>query len=112
MTPTPTPVPLDPDLVNLIQNGLEAAVLGLALLLALAFLFVWAILRAAKYEAPSSLIVALSLLTFLSLAGAISTGETELITLAATGIGALAGAVSAQFTEKRRSEDDDGDADR
>lgn len=68
----------------------------------LAAVFVWAILRAASYEAPASLIVALSLLTFLALVGAIVTDSTELTTLAATGIGALAGAVSAQFTDKRR----------
>jgi hypothetical protein len=45
-------------------------------------------------------VVALSLLTFLALAGAIGTGSTELTTLAATGIGALAGAVSSQFVER------------
>lgn len=106
MTPTPQPT-------DLFDGASAPAYFATALIIiGLASVFVWAILRAARYEAPSSLIVALSLLTFLALTGAIVADSTELTTLAATGIGALAGAVSAQFTDKRRSEDDDGDADR
>jgi hypothetical protein len=104
---TPTPAPVVPDTTTAV-TGVSLAISLVAVLL-LGMLFVWAILRAAQYEAPASLIVALSLLTFLSLVGAIAASSTELTTLAATGIGALAGAVSSQFGDLRRarfSEDD------
>lgn len=104
---SPTPLPtIDPAIVDTVTEGIEAAAVGFVVVLVLAFVFVWAILRAARYESPASLVVALSLLTFLSLAGAIASGSTELTTLAATGIGALAGAVSAQFTDRNGRPDE------
>jgi hypothetical protein len=110
---TPTP-DIDQGAIDALTTQIEFVVGGLVIVLLLGFLFVWAILRAAQYEAPASLVVALSLLTFLALAGAIAGGSTELTTLAATGLGALAGAVSSQFTKQRiaqqEEENDDGPA--
>lgn len=79
----------------------------LGLFMAFGALLVWSLLRAASFPPPASLVVALGLLTFLALAGYIASDQTELATLAATGFGALAGAVSSQFTS-RGHDDDDG----
>lgn len=72
----------------------------------------WALLRAAAYPHPTSMITALSLLTLLSLLGLGTTdGEAANTfgTLAATGMGALAGAVTSQFQaakdDKRKEEE-------
>ena len=61
---------------------------------------VFALLRAARYPHPTAMVTALSLLTLLSLIGlGVSDGEAANTfgTLAATGIGALAGAVTSTF---------------
>jgi hypothetical protein len=101
MSATPTPLPPQ-DAIDAVTTQIEYVVGGLVIVMILGFLFVWALLRAAEYPAPSALVVALSLLTFLALAGSIATSSTELVTLAATGIGALAGAVSSQFGDVKR----------
>lgn len=72
----------------------------------------FAVLRAAKYPHPTSMVTALSLLTLLSLMGlAIADGEAANTfgTLAATGIGALAGAVTSQFQghDKQKGSNDE-----
>ena len=67
----------------------------------------WALLLAAKQPHPVAMVTALALLTLLSLLGlAITSGEpaSTFGTLAATGMGALAGAVTATFQSKN---DDD-----
>jgi hypothetical protein len=46
------------------------------------------------------LIVALSVVTVIALAGYVLTEDAPLATIAATGVGALAGALSATFTSK------------
>jgi predicted Kef-type K+ transport protein len=100
---------------EVLRNLGAEVVVSLLLIIILAGVFVWAILRAAHFPPPTSLVVALSLLTFLALAGSIATQSTELVTLAATGIGSLAGSVSAQFTDPNRrtdEEDDDGRTER
>lgn len=78
----------------------------LGLFMAFGALLVWSLLRAATYPPPASLVVALGLLTFLALAGYIASDQTELATLSATGFGALAGAVSSQFTHRDRDDDE------
>jgi hypothetical protein len=82
--------------------------LFLGIVMGIVWLFVWALLRAAQYPSPTTLTVSLSLLTFVSIAGAIISQSTELITLAATGLGALAGAVSSQYDKKDPPTDKDG----
>lgn len=59
--------------------------------------FVWALLRAAYFPAPVALVVALSTLSLTSIGAAMLTGNGDFVTLSATGIGALAGAVSATY---------------
>lgn len=63
----------------------------------------FAVLRAANYPHPTSMVTALALLTLLSLMGlGITDGEAANTfgTLAAAGMGALAGAVTSQFQTK------------
>jgi hypothetical protein len=61
---------------------------------------VLSILRAGKLQHPMPLIVALSVVTVISIAGYVLTEDAPLATIAATGVGALAGALSATFTAK------------
>lgn len=93
MTPSPAPIT---DLSEFTASvwGVAASLL---LLVGLGVMFVWALLRAARFTPTVALVVSLSLLSFLAIAGYIGSGRSELATLGATGIGALAGAVSAQF---------------
>lgn len=101
LSPSPSPsypflqeVLLDYTFITVIAGGFLVIIMSAA--------FVWALLKAAEYPAPTSLVVSLSLLTFVSLAGSIVVGSRELVTLAATGLGALAGAVSSQFGDQRK----------
>lgn len=78
-----------------------AIVVTIVVVLGVAFALTWAILRAAKYPAPTLMVTTLAILTMLCIIGLGTAGEaTEQIfgTLAATGMGALAGAVTSQFT--------------
>jgi hypothetical protein len=78
---------------------LEIVILFLVFLslASVAYLFVWGIVKAASYPPPAVLVVSLSLLTFFAIVAAFLSDSPELVTLAATGIGALAGAVSSQY---------------
>lgn len=87
---------------------LVALLIIFVVFLSVAWVFVWALLKAAEYPAPVTLTVSLSILTLLSIVGAIVTDSTELVTLAATGLGALAGAVSSQYDKKKPPDDPDG----
>jgi tellurite resistance protein TehA-like permease len=78
---------------------------AMILLLLVAAIFTWAILRAGAYPPQVGLIIALSLLSLVALGiGAATSSETAL-TIAATGVGALAASVTATFTEGRREFD-------
>jgi uncharacterized membrane protein YccC len=68
---------------------------------------VLAVLRAGKLPHPMPLIVALTVVTIVALAGYVLTEDAPLATIAATGVGALAGALSATFTPRPRDEDED-----
>jgi hypothetical protein len=52
---------------------------------------------AARLPAPSALIVALSLLTLVAIIGALLTGDESAWTVGATGIGAMAGSLTAVY---------------
>ena len=72
-----------------------------------AYLLVWGLLRAGTLRPSVALVIALSILTMVSIVGFIVTqtsGEqsTELATLAGMGLGGLAGAVTAVWGEDRR----------
>lgn len=84
------------------------AALGLILLAAAIILVGVFIVRSGNLPHPGPLIVSLSLLTAIALVGGIATSNGEVLTLAATGLGALAGSVSAVYTTKQLNKLDDG----
>lgn len=101
MDPTPDPVPVireevllefGDDLVSFTVAG--AIMLGIALILIV--ILVWAIHRAGQYNPPSMLVIVLGVLAVVSALGYMVGGEerAELVTLAATAVGALAGALT------------------
>ena len=73
-----------------------------------AYLLVWGLLRAGSLRPSVALVIALSILTMVSIVGFIvtqTTGEqsTELATLAGMGLGGLAGAVTSVWSEDRQT---------
>jgi len=100
MEPSPEPVPLDL-LSEPSWSAVTGLVLGMAMVLVAAVVVSFAILRASKYPPPTALITALSILTLFSVAGGIASRNDEAWTIAAAGIGALAGSVTAMFQQGR-----------
>lgn len=101
MDPTPSPTPgigeeallqFGDDLVSFTVAG--AIMLGIALVLII--ILVWAIHRAGQYNPPSMLVIVLGVLAVVSALGYMVGGDdrAELVTLAATAVGALAGALT------------------
>ena len=87
-----------------------AAATAAAIIVVSVGIVTFAVLRSARYPHPTSMVTALALLTLLSLMGlGISDGEAANTfgTLAATGLGALAGAVTSQFQGTKKEEDRD-----
>jgi hypothetical protein len=84
-------------------NLRDAAVLAIAIAVGVGFgvLLVRSlsatISDAARLPAPSALIVALSLLTLVAIIGALLTGDESAWTVGATGIGAMAGSLTAVY---------------
>jgi hypothetical protein len=66
------------------------------------------IMRAGRLSHPGPLIVSLSLLTAIALLGGIIRDSPEVLTLAATGLGALAGSLSAVYQSERAKKQDNG----
>ena len=101
MDPSTEPrVPLD----SVPTDGWPAAttlVLGMAMVLLATVIVSFAVLRASKYPPPTALITALSLLTLFAVAGGIASRNDEAWTIAAAGIGALAGSVTSMFQAGR-----------
>lgn len=60
-----------------------------------------AMIKAAEFPDPQPLVIALALLTLIALLGALVSGNENAYTLAATGLGAIAGAVTATWGNKR-----------
>lgn len=100
----------DPNLETASTIGAEI-VAGLFAVLLIMAVVVFALLRAGRYPPSVGLVISLSLLTTISLAGFAITQLEVLGTIAATGIGAIAGAVSAAWgdrsTPPKKEEDDD-----
>jgi hypothetical protein len=64
-------------------------------------------IRAAEFPDPQPLIIALGILTLVALLGALVTGKSDAYTLAATGMGAIAGAVTATWGGGKRNDDEE-----
>lgn len=75
------------------------AVVITAGVVALSGLFAWGLRRAGAHPAPAMLVVSLSLLSAAALIGGLAFDSDSALALAGAGIGALAGAVSATFTQ-------------
>lgn len=103
-----------PELLRDISESLESAalelVIAVAIMLVIFVLFVWALLRAGSLPTPLALTMALSMMALVAIAGFIATGQEVLGAIAASAVGALAGAVSAQF-ERGYWQSDDRDED-
>lgn len=97
MTPTPTPPPPDDEALGLLYALAAEVGLLVALLAACAFAVSWVLIRAARIAPAALVVVALTVLTLVSLIGASVGRSAELVTIAATGMGALAGAVTSLF---------------
>lgn len=95
-----------------------AFVAAVVIMLAAGFGLGFALLRAARYPHPTSLVTALSLLTLIALVGmGISTDQQSqaYAQLAAVGLGALVGAVNSVYgnngDKHKKGEDDDSNTD-
>ena len=103
MTPAPDPS-YTPEQALGISWGLGIAVLALA---AVGFLFVWALLIVSKREPGAMLAVSISLLTLTSISVYALTQSEVMGTLAATGMGALAGSLTALFRAQHVEQTDE-----
>ena len=81
-------------------------VLALGLVAIITALVVFALLRAASRKVDIGVIVAVTILTLVAIMGFVATEQEALITLAGTGLGALAGAITNLIGSK-----EPGDAD-
>lgn len=86
-------------------SALQAYVIVGALVLLAALLMTLAISQASKKPAPSALITALSMLTLFAIAGGMATNSDEAWTIAAAGVGALAGSVTSLFQDKQQKQE-------
>ena len=113
-TPTPTPsptvtlVPVEDDTLHELLGATPAGAIVIAMIglmvIGTTVLIAWAVLRAAKYPPPTSLITALSLLSLLAILGGIATNNNAAWTIGAAGVGALAGSVTALFQQGKFTE--------
>ena len=80
---------------------LGVELLGIAVgFVVLGFVLVWAVLRVTDREPTAAIPMLVGLLTFVALVAYALTREEVLGTLAATGLGALAGAVTSLFDDR------------
>lgn len=113
-TPTPTPTitlnpeitpsnPIDPGNMLLFGqevNTMAVFLIAMTLLVALTLVFVRALVAAGQLPPPAALVTALSVLTMMAIAGGIFADSNSAWTIAAAGIGALAGSVTAVFRDE------------
>jgi hypothetical protein len=79
-----------------------AATAAVVVIVGCAAVLTWGLLKAAMLPHPMAVVIALSILTMLSIVAALLTEEfaEQFATLAATGIGAIAGAVTSSYNHK------------
>jgi hypothetical protein len=89
------------------EPTVAAAAAGVVVIVGCAAVLTWGLLRAAVLPHPMAIVIALSILTMLSIVAGLMAEEfaEQFVTLAATGIGAIAGAVTSSFNGKGK---DDG----
>jgi len=89
---------VDPDIQAVTDIGFEIIV-ALVLVLAIVSIILFGLLRSGRYQPSVGLVISLSLLAVLAMAGFAATQQETFGTIAATAVGALAGAVSAIWTK-------------
>lgn len=113
-TPTPTPqVTVNPEVNPDIQlepgnmllfgqevNTMAVVLVAMLLIVTITIVFVRALVTAGRLPPPAALVTALSVLTMLAIAGGIFADSNSAWTIAAAGIGALAGSVTAVFRDE------------
>jgi hypothetical protein len=90
------------DLSGLTDNDAVFALLILSVTViaaSAAWLLTRSMVRAASFPDPQPLVVAIALLSLVALLGALVTGNESAYTLAATGLGAIAGALTATYRD-------------
>lgn len=88
------------------EPTVAAAAAGVLVIVGCAAVLTWGLLRAAVLPHPMAIVIALSILTMLSIVGALVADQLsdQFLTLAATGIGAIAGAVTSSFNGKDKND--------
>jgi hypothetical protein len=100
-TPEPTTVVVTKDLV--LGQSTESWLIvlaAIALVLVVALVLTRSLLAAGRLPPPTALVTALSVLTLFAMAGGIAQRGNEAWTIAAAGVGALAGSVTAIYTQR------------
>lgn len=99
-TPSPEPhvLPLGPVDPSILEFAGDLVIVSIALVVFGGFM-TFALLRAAKAEPKIMVTLSLSLLTLVAIIGFITTASEVCGTLAATGLGAISGAVSTIFRD-------------
>lgn len=86
------------DLSEVTQPGALILIAGSVVIAGVAAWFLSkSMIRAAEFPDPQPLVIALGILTLVALLGALVSGNENAYTLAATGMGAIAGAVTATW---------------
>lgn len=86
---------------NLDSIALIAAAVALTAGAITAAILVRSLMRLANHPPAAMIVVSLALLTLIALIGALATDNAEIGTIAAAGVGALAGAVTAMYGRNR-----------
>ena len=86
------------------DSTVAAAAAGVLVIVGCAAVLTWGLLRAAVLPHPMAIVIALSILTLVAIISALVADDLaeQFLTLAATGIGAIAGAVTSSFNGKDR----------
>lgn len=102
---------IDPSILT--SESLGTLIVGLIIAVVLSALVIaaisWGLFRAGRLPHPAPLIISVSLIGLVALVGGLITGNGDAFTIAATGVGALAGALSVAAknpASKDRAEDE------
>ena len=107
MTPSPTPLPVDPDIIA--EATVFAVVAGVVVAFGVIGVISAMLLRAARYPMPVPLIAPLAMLALVAmLIGGLVDEAKELIPIAGAAVGALAAVLTSVFhADKKKGEGDE-----
>jgi hypothetical protein len=100
---------IDPAILT--SESLGTLIVGLIIAVVLSALVIaaisWGLFRAGRLPHPAPLIISVSLIGLVALVGGLITGNGDAFTIAATGVGALAGALSVAAKNGKDRADDE-----